>query len=289
MPSNAIVVVGLPSSGKTTFLAALWHLIFGRELPTTLSFDSIARGDQTHLNRITDRWLGAQEQERTLTNGDTIVGLNLLDGSRRQVHLTFPDVAGEVFSRMWEQRECDHEVAEMLRQGNVVLFIRANKISLPMWVTDITQQAEALGADEAEEQDDPVSWTPALAPTQVQLVSLLNMLAEGPLDIGGRKLCIMLSAWDKARGEGLAPLPFLVQKLPLLHQFLMTNRDTWDWQVYGVSAQGGDYDGTNQGVAPRPEAEQLRGVDIAARRIILTRDGVAETYDLTTPLAWLTT
>lgn len=289
MTSSAIVVVGLPGSGKTTFLAALWHLIFGREMPTVLTLDSIAKGNQTHLNAIADRWLRAQEQERTLTNGDATVSLNLLDSEKRPACITFPDVAGEVFSKMWEQRECDPEIAEMLRQGNVVMFIKANRITAPLWILDVTQQAGALGEEGADENEEPIPWSPALAPTQVQLVSLLSLLAELQLTTGRRKLCVMLSAWDKAKDEQLPPSDFLAAKLPLLSQFLLTNRDSWDWRVYGVSAQGGDYDSAKRGSAQKEEAEQLRNLNLASERIILTEDGLVEAHDLTAPLAWLTT
>ncbi len=145
MSTNAIVVVGLPSSGKTTFLAALWHLIFSREIPTVLSLEGIARGDHSHLNAIADRWLRAQEQERTLTDGNAFVSLNLLDATKQPAQIVFPDVAGEAFSRMWEQRECDPEIAEMLRQGNVLLFVNARRIEAPRWVLDVTTEAAALG------------------------------------------------------------------------------------------------------------------------------------------------
>lgn len=287
MSTNAIVVVGLPSSGKTTFLAALWHLIFSREIPTQLSLESIARGNHSHLNAITDRWLRAQEQERTLTDGNAVVSLNLLDAARQPVEIIFPDVAGETFSRMWEQRECAPEIAEMLQHGNVLLFINARRIETPRWVLDATTEAEALGEAGTPDEDSPIAWSPALAPTQVQLVSLLSSLAEPPLFNGPRRLCVMLSAWDKAKGERLSPNEFVAKKLPLLHQFLLTNRAMWDWRIFGVSAQGGDYDSMKNGSAPKQEAEHLRSVDVPANRILLTEDGTSESHDLTAPLTWL--
>jgi len=288
MTTGSIVVAGLPGSGKTTFLAALWHLIFGRELPTELSFKDIARGDYTHLNAITDRWLRAEEQERTLPGETQVVSLNLLNGQNESVQITFPDVAGETFSRMWEHRECPVEVGEMLQSGNVLLFINANKIVTPLRVLDLNQQANALEEDAAGTagEEELVAWSPQLTPTQVQLVSLLSSMSEDPLDIGPRKLCVVLSAWDKAKEERLSPLDFLARQLPLLAQYIATNAKIWECRIYGVSAQGGDYDGAGK---RREQAQQMRAMNEPSRRILITRDGVKEQYDLTAALLWLAT
>ena len=48
-------VVGLPHSGKTTFLAAIWHLINAGEMSTKLIVKEL-RGNTAYLNEIADRW-----------------------------------------------------------------------------------------------------------------------------------------------------------------------------------------------------------------------------------------
>lgn len=284
MPQHSLVVIGLPGSGKTTFLAALWHLIAKREIPTLLRLDSLVRGNQKHLNEIADRWRNAQMQERTSLGGNHFVSISVLDATNQPATITFPDVQGEAYQKMWEDRECDREVAETLMQGNVLLFIHAANIKAPHWVVDIATQTRALGLE--VEDGEPVPWSPHLAPTQVQAVGLLALLAEGPLDSGPRRLAVMLSAWDKASGEGLSPSDFLREKLPLLHQYLATNPQQWNVRVYGVSAQGGDYDEVKAGAQPTKSAEELRELDQPSARIDLT-DGASRSHDLTIPLAWL--
>ena len=52
----------------------------------------------------------------------------------------------------------------------------------------------------------PSHGHPRIAPTQVQLVDLLQLASDRPpLDVGPRRLAVMLSAWDKVRDEGLTP------------------------------------------------------------------------------------
>lgn len=285
MTQQSIVVFGLPGSGKTTFLAALWHLVLSRETETKLRFDSLKSGNVKHLNAIAARWRNAQMQERTLLSGNQFVSINLVTDDSEAATVTFPDIAGESYRQMWEERECEKVVAETLMQGSVLLFVHADDIKRPLWIVDVAATARALDLP-PDEAVQPVPWNPSLAPTQVQLVGLLSLLGEAPLDIGPRRLVVMLSAWDKAKGERLAPRDFLREKLPLLSQFLDTNPKLWRWTVYGVSAQGGEYDDTQPGAQPKQEAQNLRAADEPSSRIELT-DGVSTSHDLTIPLAWL--
>ena len=285
MTERSVVIIGLPESGKTTFLGALWHLVTAREIETTLRFHNLRSGDVAHLNAIAARWREACVQERTGVGGNKLVSMNLLDPSGMAVRVTFPDVAGEAYRRMWEERACDSDVADMLRAGGVLLFIHADTIRPPQWVVDETELSRKLGLPLPKGEEVP--WHPRLAPTQVQVVSLLQLLREPPLDVGPRRLAIMLSAWDKVADEGLDPGAFLNAKLPLLGQYLRRTADRWDWRVYGLSAQGGEYDSTKEDVPPNPEAEALRNLDQPSARIRLILSD-AETSDLTDPLAWLT-
>lgn len=285
MSERSIVIIGLPESGKTTFLAALWHLVTEADVDgMALSFHTLSRGNVSHLNQIAGRWRDARIQERTGVGGNRLVSMSLLDADGNPVRVTFPDVPGEAYRRMWEDRDCEQEIAEILNADGVLLFVHSDTIDLPSWLVDELVLAEKMGISLPEGGEVP--WHPRLAPTQVQLVDLLQTLRQPPLDIGPRRLVIMLSAWDKAEGEGLAPVTFLEAKLPLLAQYLRQNADGWTWRVCGLSAQGGEYDPTESGKGPVPEAEKLRKMDRPSQRIRLVSEST-ESHDLTEPLAWL--
>ncbi len=284
MSTRSVVIIGLPESGKTTFLAALWHLIVERDVDTLLRFDTLGAGDATHLNWIAARWRDAKVQDRTAFGGNRLVSMNLKDATGTPVRVTFPDVPGEAYRRMWEDRDCEPEIAEILKAGGVLLFVHADTIRPPKWVVDEVALSKAVGLEVPQGQEVP--WHPRLAPTQVQLIDLLQLLRTPPLDVGPRKLVIMLSAWDKAEGEGLTPKAYLEAKLPLLAQYLRRGADGWIWHTYGVSAQGGDYDPIDPEADLKPEAEALRQLDRPSTRIRLIGDE-PETHDLTESLAWL--
>jgi hypothetical protein len=284
MGEHSVVIIGLPASGKTTFLAALWHLVTARDVDTKLRFGTLRVGDVSHLNAIAARWREAKVQDRTAVLGTRLVSMSLVDAAEQAVRVTFPDVPGEAYRRMWEERECEGEIIDVLKTSGVLLFVHADTIRPPRWVVDEVALSRQLGLNVHE--GEPVPWHPRLAPTQVQLVDLLQLLRAAPLDIGPRRLGVMLSAWDKARGEGLSPSAYLDAKLPLLAQYLRSGADGWIWRVYGVSAQGGDYDPVEENRERVPEAEELRSLDRPSTRIQLVGSNT-ETHDLTEPLAWL--
>lgn len=285
MADRSVVIIGLPESGKTTFLAALWHLVTSREIETVLRLTNLRSGDLSHLNAIAAQWRDARVQERTGVGGNKLVAMNLHDASRQEVQVTFPDVAGEAYRRMWEERICDQDVADALGARGVLFFVHADAIRFPQWVQEQAEFSRQLGLPPAQD-GQTVIWHPRLAPTQVQVVGLLQLLREVPLDIGPRRLAIMLSAWDKVAAEGHSPAAYLREKLPMLEQYLRCAADGWDWRVYGLSAQGGEYDSLKEGVSPSAQAQALRDLDAPSKRIKLLFDE-AETHDLTEPLSWL--
>src|SRR5437899_13104729 len=112
MMEQSIAVIGLPESGKTTFLAALWALIFAREVPTAMSFERIGRGNISYLNRIAALWRNAEVQNHTEVGSEQNVVMNFNDRHGGAIRLTFPDLSGESFQRLWEERDCDAAVVE---------------------------------------------------------------------------------------------------------------------------------------------------------------------------------
>lgn len=284
MSTRSVVVMGLPGSGKTTFLAALWHLVSEKEVPCKLTYLSLQTSNIEHLHEIATQWRAAKKQERTAQGGDRLVSMILKAEGGDPQTVTFPDVAGEAFLQTWGLRECDETVAGWLKEPGVLLFIHADKVTVPKWVIDEKLLLEDLGLK--PEAEDVVDWSPDMAPTQVQLVDLLQLMQTEPLDVGPRRLAIILSAWDKAAGRGFSPEEYLAKRMPLLDQFLEYGLDSrWERRIYGVSAQGGDYDDDKTTL---PDADRLRDIDVPSKRISVVYAG-GKSNDLTEPLQWLLT
>jgi hypothetical protein len=153
-------------------------------------------------------------------------------------------------------------------------------------VVNVVSQSNALGSTIPAGQE--IAWSPSLSPTQVQIVDLLQLLRLPPLQIGFRRIAIVLSAWDKVADEGRTPEEFLAERLPLLDQYLRSGADNWVWRVYGVSAQGADYEKENEKLSDsqRAKLQELRALDEPSMRIRVVSEG-PESRDLTEPIAWL--
>ena len=116
MAVSPLIVCGLPESGKTTFLAALWHLVRSGEVDTRLALDGLSYGQYSYVTEIADTWLRGRQQERTrLTSPIELVGMDLSRSNSEIIRLVFPDHSGETYSGFWESKSCSKSVAEHIR------------------------------------------------------------------------------------------------------------------------------------------------------------------------------
>lgn len=290
-----VVMVGLPESGKTTFLAALWHAVNDAGANSTLRFARLRSDDVAYLNEITRVWRSAAKQERTKAEKSHVVSMNLEDAQETEVTLTFPDLSGESFQGMWERRECEQSLSDMLTQATAILFfIHSEGIKDPSWIADVNEllasvpQSEPAPTPAATAATDPTEskrrardWEPEDAPTQIQVVELLQFLISSPFGKNLHRLAIVLSAWDMVKGEGLTPDQFLAQAMPLVHQYLDNCAVPYEWKTFGVSAQGGDFGSAE-------DVSRLRGMEDPSLWIEV-QAGNTVSKDLTIPLSWLRT
>ncbi|UJB33414.1 hypothetical protein [Chromobacterium sp. Beijing] len=285
MTSPDVVIMGLPESGKTTYLAALWHLLNDDRDELQLSLASLGTDDRAYLNAIQKRWSQGKVQERTNTYGLKTVSMQLCDGNGNRFSITLPDLPGETYRDIWEQRDCDIETITLLTTPCVLLFIHSEKIN-----HSETQgrRAEAIGPQPNQLQSSPTNeWRPSNASTQVKIVDLLQLLRRAPLDIGPRKLAIIISAWDIVKSSNITPCKFLHTNLPLLDQYLQSNADQWETKIYGVSAQGGIFSDQDEVSNKTPAEVELGTSYIYLSDRIEIIGGEGSTYDLTSPIAWL--
>ncbi len=285
-------VIGLPKSGKTTFLAALWHLVTAEEVDTGLVCRSM-KGDMAYLTEIAERWRRCLPTERTRSLTSAYVELALTDNTT-EFDLYFPDVAGESFHDQLTTRVLDPEHATWLQhRGGTLLFLSAEagpdgqRLSdLDGLLGDDTETEESVDGQEASEKvaqisatDAEAQWTPKMMTEQSKLVELLQIALHLDELALRRRLAIIISAWDTVEGEDLSPNDWLKRERPLLWQFIQANNDSLQTQVFGVSAQGGR-------VEIDAKRDELLDLTAPSERISCF-DGELKDHDLTRPIRWL--
>lgn len=95
----------------------------------------------------------------------------------------------------------------------------------------------------------------------------------------------MLSAWDKVIPNDISPENFLADQLPMLDQFIRHSPNSWAWRIYGVSAQGGDYDPPERKAMSEGVKRLVQSISPSTRIQLFHAGSVS--HDLTDPLAWL--
>jgi len=278
--SASIVFVGMPESGKSSFLAALRHLLVSREIETALELERFA-GGEAHANGLSRKWHEIASFERTSMEeeGEVSVIATCRD-TGEALTLSLPDLSGERFEQLAGNRTCPAALHKaLLAADGVLLFVNACKEFQDASKDDFGRfgpgGASAAKATAAEARE----WDPAKMPEQAQLLEILNFLNRYPSVPRRRRLAVIVSAWDVVDPSHALPSSWLEQHRFLLWSFLLNNPDLFDARFYGVSAIGGD---------PRdPEAvEELRKVVEPSRRIRVVGHGT-EPHDLSSPLRWL--
>ena len=276
------VMIGLPETGKTTFLAALWHVIRNHEtVPGALRLAAV-RGDRTYLNRIENQWLACQQIDRTSVAGQEVMIRVQHPATGQTVELSIPDISGELYEDIqWGHRECPPSYMRLTASAaGGLLFLHPDSTKETDTITQVDQAISGVlggaAGDVSASSERAEPWDPKRSPTQVKLVELLQFFlshAQPPIRLG-----VIISAWDRVTEEPMTPAQWLAARVPLLHQFLTANDDRIVHRVYGISAQGG----------PLTAADTLREEHVAARRIrVVGHEGAGN--NITAPVKWLMT
>lgn len=280
-----LLFMGLPGSGKTTFLAALWHVLDDRSSEARLKLKGLSV-DRTYLHQITTDWQACSQVQRTKLEHEQLVVLSLASGTT-DFELTVPDLSGEAFEQQLRDRKIavgHHKNSQ--RATGFVLFVHprvkeGTRLTYSRQLSAVLDgaptQPAAAGGRASPGAIEP--WSIEKLPTQVALVELLQFALES----AGRKVrvAVVISAWDlveKASFTG-TPHEYLAREMPLLRQFLESNDDRLERTVFGVSAQGGD-------ITVDEQKRALLDLDDALKRIKVLH-GTESGQDITKPIAWL--
>jgi hypothetical protein len=233
-----VALVGLHSGGKTTYVVAFFQACVHKT--DSVEITNYGVGGREYLNTLAERLSKLQSLERTHQSapGELRLAVRLEKGGA-ETELLIPDLAGEHLREGLNLRRLPDVFDELVRVADAALvFVRVDTLEEAQSLVDFNALMAGLkDPDEGEVAPErPEDWEPEFAPTQVRLTDalqeLLRLRGNVPLNVG-----LILSAWDKA-GES-SPREWALQHLPLLCQFL--DNQPGEWEIFGVSAQGGDF------------------------------------------------
>lgn len=273
--SRHILLMGLQSTGKTSFLAALWYMVDQQEVPCALSVQSL-EGDRTYLNAICKAWTEYKPVARNQADTEKLASMTLKDKDGKEIKIVLPDLSGESFFLQWSKRQLTASYDKLMQQaGGGILFLSSDRITKPHRIDTVNALAVELGGEDdaaparMEVPPNNVPWNIEEAPTQVQLVELLQVIASREYFQPPFRLAVVLSAFDIV-GEGITPKEFITSQLPLLDQFLASNSALFNTRIYGVSAQGGRY------ADPDFTSEMILDTEMLKNRLKAGQDRVSQ-------------
>lgn len=287
MPESLkLLMLGLSESGKTTFLAALYELVNRENAIEGSLIEREQLADREYFFEIRRRWLAFEPllHSQRSTDEVTVLALETADGAH--LDLEVPDIAGESFDYAWAGEEWPDSVAEhAMSADGILVFVRADSMREPTELppgdglqevqVDPLDRGDVGGHQEIHDED----WAPEDSPTQTKLADLLEAIEDSRHQLV--PTAVIISAWDTlpdAPNEN--PRQWLEYEAPLLWQMLEGRDGERPFEIFGVSAQGGDIsddDVVAELAKRKPEIE----------RVMVKQGEDAPHHDISAPIRWL--
>lgn len=278
-------MIGMPSSGKTTYLVSLANMLISGEQTTLLSLkNSDTLEGMENIQKEIENFNRFQKVGRTFRTVGGWVKIPLFDGQGKKTWLRIPDLSGEIFvDLIWDRRLKKDDVTHLQSADMLLFFLNIDtitkdqriplgeKVALKIIEEKYSKEVIKSGKTRSAEIDTDRKKRV----TQTDIVELLQCVLY--LIRKRIRVKFVISAWDsiekQLEPENQVPEKCMEKFLPLLFQFLRSNSDRIDGEIWGVSAQGFDF--TNQ-----EELEKWKMDDIWEHSRIITPAG-EETHDLT--------
>ena len=260
MDKKKVFMIGMPSSGKTTYLASLCRLLLygGQETGWKLDVKDVPEGFE-RVQILIKNINSYKAVKRTYGLELNNVALSLYNQNQEWMQFVVPDSSGE-------SNIMDHIVESdmLLFFINVNTMIWEERIKLGEKSAikqlneeqgdKVTQSAEDIVEEYARDRENEQIKSKEQVKNKekeqkkynnqsalVELLQIIIYLVPHSLNIR-----FVISAWDLVEKEfkqdKVTPKEYIKIKLPLLYQYLEFNSKLIDYEIWGVSAQGGDFD-----------------------------------------------
>src|SRR3954469_4790819 len=126
-----LLMAGVSSSGKTTFLAALYELVRA-EVPGALRLQKEPE-DREYFFEISQSWLRFEELGHSNIGAPRNTNMPLVAPDGVEFELRIPDIAGESFGGAWEGKEWPTDVVKLAQESDgLLLFAHGGHLEPPI-------------------------------------------------------------------------------------------------------------------------------------------------------------
>ena len=258
---NKCLIAGLPDAGKSTYIAALAYILEHPSDEQALRIN-VRSSDRGYINKLSEAWLSQETLERTVQGGLNRINFSILDKDSSNFILSIPDIAGEEFKSLIQKR--DSVLDDWDSDCNCLLLFINN---LP----NVHILQEQIGEISPSSDNTFPEFSVDLISVDIQIVLMVKALL-GKFNIN--KLTVCISAWDELSEDFATPADCLIQRSPILYNFVKYYFPKA--QIFGVSAQGGKYD-------DNIVDELYECTTKNQRAYVVTPEGETK-YDITLPL-----
>lgn len=284
MSNQTMILVGVPDTGKTNFLAGLWGTLRSRNgiLVCPVPPDNIKYLEDILSHLLEGRFAPRTNKNINESRSDVLISVTMTEaGVQTSADLLVPDVTGELWKDAVETLEMPAQwMSDLQNASGAMLFVRvlSDGIIAPLdWIT-----AHNILRGELVQPKDKEAL-----PTQVELCELLRFLElslKPHADGTPPRVAVIVTAYDRldATIANNGPSRYLMQEYPLFSGRL-NDAGPLAIKVFGASVVGGDLD---QDVDFR---NQFLDGELSSFGYIMTElnGTVQKISDITLPLAWL--
>ena len=243
MSITKCMIAGLPGSGKSTYIGALWYCLMHPEKIEGIKMvaDKMNLADDlTVLNRLSDAYKYVKLIDRNYSDQNETVQINLkVADSDTRLQVEIPDFLGENFRDLVELKESEL-VSEWLKDTDTLVYFM-NEVTPPEFEDD--------HGPEDDDSPMPAKEVPQFSIKTISAVAMNIMVLKCLLSKKSfKKVVIVLSWWDQKTNNGTTknnPQEYLKDNSPALFNFIQHHIP--NFEIIGLSAQGQEYPKEDQG------------------------------------------
>ncbi len=278
MSITKCMIAGLPGSGKSTYIGALWYCLMHPEKIEGIKMvaDKMNLADDlTVLNRLSDAYKYVKLIDRNYSDQNETVQINLkVADSDTRLQVEIPDFLGENFRNLVELKESEL-VSEWLKDTDTLVYFM-NEVTPPEFEDD--------HGPEDDDSPMPAKEVPQFSIKTISAVAMNIMVLKCLLSKKSfKKVVIVLSWWDQKTNNGTTknnPQEYLKDNSPALFNFIQHHIP--NFEIIGLSAQGQEYPKEDQGNYEVAKKEIKAKMREGKRSFVEIEDEII--HDLSLPL-----